>query len=554
MTDPLRLTLAQINPVVGDLDGNADRMVQIWNAYNERSDLIIFPELCLCGYPPEDLILNAAFIKQCAGWVSWICEMTRHCTASALIPAPWEIDGNIYNAALLIEQGEIAQVISKRKLPNYSVFDEKRTFADDMISVPVYVRGHNLGIMICEDLWSEEVPNILKSQGAEILIAINGSPYAVDQIDTRRHIARERVSETGLDLIYLNLVGGQDELVFDGNSFVMDRTGTLVHRAKAFEEDIVCLTLTQEEKGAYTYQDIDVTQGQNHKDLPPQPVYEAMTLGLRDYVRKNGFQDVLIGLSGGIDSALCAAVAVDALGPEHVRCVMLPSAFTSQESLEDAQACIDMLGPGVAYETISIQDAVSQFETLIPGLSGLAHENTQSRLRGVILMALSNMSGALLLTTGNKSEMATGYCTLYGDMNGSFNPLKDIYKTQVYDLSKWRGLPERLLTKAPSAELREGQTDQDSLPPYDILDDILYILVECAHLSADEITDPRGVKALAVCHSYPDDVHRVAKLLKNTEYKRNQAPPGPRVSFCAFGRDRRYPLTNRFVNIVEKAS
>lgn len=526
----LRLTLAQLNATVGDIGGNAEKMLSVWSANDQNTDLVLFPELFLCGYPPEDLVLNSAFMHALTKKIEEICQHTNSYKSAALIPTAWQTENRIYNCALLIENGQIKHVFKKHKLPNYDIFDEPRTFAAGDIPQPYDFKGQKLGIMICEDVWHNSVPKHLKQHGAELLIAINGSPYSNEQFEKRQEIAYQATYETGLNLVYLNMVGGQDELVFDGRSFIMNANQTYIHQAEPFKEDITTINLSTGE-GLKT-----LTQ----RDTALETIQKAITTGIHDYVRKNGFQKVILGLSGGIDSALTAALAVKALGKENVHCYMLPSEFTSEESLEDAKSCAEELG--VKYDIISIKDAVKTFENIIPNLKGLAHENTQSRIRGTILMALSNMSGALLLTTGNKSEMAVGYCTLYGDMNGAYNPLKDLYKTDAYELARHMEIkPERIITKAPSAELRENQKDEDSLPPYDILDSILKCLIEYDNQDHTE-TDYDFKK---------EDVEHVAKLLKISEYKRFQSCPGPRLTSRAFGRDRRYPMTNGFTNRIE---
>ncbi len=551
MNDDLRITLAQLNPTVGDIDGNAKQILDVWKEYDAISDLVIFPELFLCGYPPEDLVLNSAFVVDCLEQkLEHICMQSKDHNSAALIPTIWRENNNIYNAALLIEGGEIKNMIYKHKLPNNYVFDEPRTFASGPLPMPVLFHGHKLGIMICEDVWHNEVPEHLKKCGAEILIAINASPFQTYQFGERRSVAIEAVSETKLDLIYLNIVGGQDELVFDGRSFIMSKDRAIIYTSPAFENDIIKVTIGKD-KSIKLCDNID----SEPKPTSDELIYKALITGVRDYVHKNGFSDVLIGLSGGIDSALCAAIAVDALGSEHVRCIMLPSEFTSQESLDDAKECADLLG--VKYEIIEIKQAISTFENIIPDLGGLAHENTQSRIRGTTLMALSNISGAMLLTTGNKSEMAVGYCTLYGDMNGGFNPLKDVYKTDIYKLAKWLNtqnnvIPERIITKEPSAELRDNQKDQDSLPPYDLLDDILRLLIEYDNVNWESA--PKVLQTMRdKCLKHPHEIEKISSLLKNSEYKRFQAPPGTRISYRSFGRDRRYPLTNSFINKIEKS-
>jgi len=550
MNDDLRVTLAQLNPTVGDIDGNAKQILDVWEENDALCDLVIFPELFLCGYPPEDLVLNSAFVDCLEQKLEHICMQSKDNNSAALIPTIWRENNNIYNAALLIEGGEIKNMIYKHKLPNNYVFDEPRTFASGPLPMPVLFRGHKLGIMICEDVWHNVVPEHLKKYGAEILIAINASPFQTYQFGERRSVAIEAVSETNLNLIYLNMVGGQDELVFDGRSFIMSKDRAIIYTSSAFEIDIIKVTIGKD-KSIKLCENIDSDQKPTSDEL----IYKALVTGVRDYVHKNGFCNVLIGLSGGIDSALTSAIAVDALGKDNVRCVMLPSEFTSQESIDDAKECADLLG--VKYEIIEIKQAISTFENIIPDLGGLAHENTQSRIRGTILMALSNISGAMLLTTGNKSEMAVGYCTLYGDMNGGFNPLKDVYKTQVYELSKWLNkdkdiIPQRIITKEPTAELRENQKDKDSLPPYDLLDDILRLLIEYDNVnwkSAPKVLQTMRDK----CLKHTNEIEKISCLLKNSEYKRFQAPPGTRISYRSFGRDRRYPLTNSFINKIEKS-
>ncbi len=541
----LRLTLAQLNPTVGDIDGNAQQMLDIWHANDETTDIVLFPELFLCGYPPEDLVLNYAFMTTISKKVEEICKITKSYKSAALIPTAWGCEPAVHNAALLIEGGKIRYVFKKHMLPNYYVFDEPRTFWPAEIPEPYEFRGHKLGIMICEDIWHVEVPAHLKDKGAEILIAINGSPYHDEQEQKRKEIALACIEETGLSLIYLNMFGGQDELLFDGNSFIMHRGKNIIYKSPAFEEDIINITISND-TDTPKHQIFDIKGNKNTviggNNLQEERV-KAITTGIRDYVHKNGFKDVIIGLSGGIDSALTAALAVKALGENHVRCIMLPSEFTSADSLQDAEKCAEELG--ISYEILPIKDAVKTFEKIIPDLKGLAHENTQSRIRGTILMAMSNITGALLLTTGNKSEMAVGYCTLYGDMNGAYNPLKDLYKTELYDLARHMEIkPERIITKAPTAELRENQTDQDSLPPYDVLDQILRALIEFDNHNHAEMN-----------YTFTDeDVARVAKMLRQSEYKRFQACPGPRLSARAFGRDRRYPMTNHFTNKIEKST
>ncbi len=547
---PIEITCAQENPTVGDIDGNARMMLKIWEQYDQRSDLILFPELFLCGYPPEDLAFNAAFIASLEAKIEEICDASKNFQSATLVPTIWQVNEVTCNAALLIEKGEVHHIFYKHKLPNNNVFDEQRTFSPGPLPEPYIFRGHSLGIMICEDVWHAEIPQYLKDNGAEILIAINGSPFHIYQQKARNTVMHQAVSKTGLDLIYLNMIGGQDELVFDGRSLVMRKDGSLAYQSPTFEKDIFSVTIN--EQGSVSV---------NNETLPElgptEIIYKALVTGVRDYAHKNGFKDALLGLSGGIDSAITAALATDALGSEHVHCILLPSEFTSNESNDDAEECTRTLK--ISHETIPISEIMDGFTATIPSLQGVAHENTQSRIRGAILMAKSNMSGALLLTTGNKSEVAVGYCTLYGDMNGGFNPIKDVYKTDVYKLAKWRNeqgnapvIPERILTKAPTAELRADQKDEDTLPPYDLLDDILRLLVDYDDLdwknASQELLDIR-----AKCLEHPQDIEQIAHLLKINEYKRYQGAPGTRISHRGFGRDRRYPLTNHFVNKIEKS-
>ncbi len=538
MIDNLSITLAQLNPTVGDLEGNARKILEVWE--KAESDLVLFPEMIVCGYPPEDLVLKPFFLKRVRAQVEEICKTSKGFKASAIIGCPWVIDGETYNVVHLIHGGKIITTQTKYNLPNYGVFDEARIFEAGPLPDPIEFNGAKLGVLICEDMWTPDVAAHLKRGGAEILLVPNASPFETTKSETRLDLAQKRVAETGLPLVYVNQVGGQDELVFDGGSFVLDASGVLTHHAPLFEADVS--TIRHPEMFALkdlTNRPIDPSARALQDDSAL--IYRALVLGLRDYTRKNGFKGVLLGLSGGIDSALTAVIAVDALGAKNVYCVMMPSPFTSQDSLDDAKAQAEKLG--CAYEILSIEPAMKAFESIIPDLKGVAHENMQSRARGLILMALSNSSGKMLLSTGNKSEMAVGYATLYGDMNGGFNVLKDLYKTQVYALSNWVNrekeiIPARIITKAPSAELRNNQTDQDSLPPYDVLDDILECLIE-HDMGLDEIVK-RG-------HA-EGEVRRVWRMLDMAEYKRRQAPPGVKITSRSFGRDRRYPITNKFTN------
>jgi NAD+ synthase len=547
MTDRIRIALAQLNPVMGDITGNLAR-ARTARAQAMDADLIVFSELFITAYPPEDLVLKPALQADAREAIEALAADTGAGPA-ILIGAPWVEEGKLYNACLLLEGGKIAGRTLKVDLPNYGVFDEKRIFAAGPAPKPLSFRGIQLGVPVCEDIWTDKVACNLAEQGAEILLVPNGSPFEAGKEDVRLALAKSRVAETGLPLVYLNQLGGQDELVFDGASFVLNADGALACALPGWRERLVVTDWTRDEKGKWFCAPGEIIP----EETRCSQVYHAMMLGLRDYVNKNRFPGVVLGLSGGIDSALSAAVAVDALGAERVRCVMLPSRFTSRESLEDADTCARLLG--TPYETIEIERAVAAMgETLSPAFAGttpgVTEENIQSRLRGVILMAISNKFGPMVLTTGNKSEMSVGYATLYGDMCGGYNVLKDIYKTEVFELARWRNtrapedalgpdgvvIPERIIEKPPTAELRANQTDQDSLPPYDILDGILECLVE--HEMGFEETVARGFD--------PATVKRIEQLLYVSEYKRRQAPPGVKISSRNFGRDRRYPITNAF--------
>ena len=528
MALPLKISIAQLNPTVGALKSNFEKIREVRDS-QPQADLIIFSEMITTGYPTDDLVLNPYFMERVEYHIEKLASETT--SPALLISSPWRQDKKLFNAAILIADGKIQKIIPKHHLPNYGVFDEKRIFAQGKLPEPVEYKGVNLGIMTCEDMWFPDVSAHLKKQGAEILIVPNGSPYQTNIHEMRHEQASARTKETSLPLIYVNQVGGQDELVFDGGSFVMDEKGKITHTLPLFEEDVCTLEDTH----------------QNTKLDKDAEIYKAVTLGLRDYVVKNKFSGVIIGMSGGIDSALSAAIAVDALGADKVHCVMMPSPYTSQESLDDAQACADLLG--VALDTISIEPAMAAFgdmltENIDENNADTTFENIQSRARGMVLMALSNASGKMVLSTGNKSEMAVGYATLYGDMCGGFNALKDLYKTQVYALSEWRNtqskvIPDNIITKAPSAELKPNQKDQDTLPPYDVLDDILESLIE-KDLAPDDIKHDN------------ETVLKVWRMLDMAEYKRRQAPPGVKITAKAFGRNRRYPITNGFFNSSQK--
>lgn len=545
----LKIALAQIDSCVGDVAGNAARIRNARaHAGRDGADLVMFSELFLAGYPPEDLVLKPAFQETCRSEIEALARETADGGPALLVGLPWVEEGACYNAYALLANGRIEAVRFKVDLPNYGVFDEKRVFTAGRPSGPVVFRGVRLGLPICEDIWREDVVECLAETGAEILLVPNGSPYWEGKYDERMNVAVARVTESGLPLIYLNQFGGQDELVFDGASFALDGACKMSVQLPNFREALVT-TIWQRGSQGWSCTNGPLTSWIEGDEAD----YAACMVGLRHYVEKNKFSGVVMGLSGGIDSALCAALAVDALGPERVHCVMLPYKYTSSLSLEDAQACAKALG--VRYDIMPIAPAVEGVEEVLqPLFAGherdLTEENIQSRVRGTLLMSISNKFGSMLVTTGNKSEMSVGYATIYGDMNGGFNPIKDLYKMQVFRLSalrnRWKPvdalgpdgdvIPQSIIDKPPSAELRDNQKDQDSLPPYEVLDDILSCLVE---------KDMRVSEIIARGHE-ADVVRRVQHLLYLAEYKRRQSAPGVKVTRKNFGRDRRYPIVNRF--------
>jgi NAD+ synthase len=547
--DRLALAIAQLNPTVGDIAGNAEKARRARaKAAADGAELVIFPELFIAGYPPEDLVLKPAFQAACRAAVETLARETTDGGPAILIGTPWLEAGKLYNAVVLAEAGRITALRFKVDLPNYGVFDEKRVFVPGPLPGPVNFRGVRLGVPICEDIWGPEPVECIAETGGEILLVPNGSPYRRGVVDQRLSVAVARVAEAGLPLVYVNQVGGQDELVFEGASFVLNADRSMPAQLPAFREAVVTTRWERADAGWRC------TGGPIARvDEGDKADYAACVLGLRDYVDKIGFPGVVLGLSGGIDSALCAAMAVDALGAKRVRCVMLPYRFTAQESLDDAALVAKALG--TPYDVVPIADAVEGLEkSLVPLLAGrprdVTEENLQSRARGTILMAVSNKLGLMVVTTGNKSEMSAGYATLYGDMNGGFNPIKDLYKTEVFRIARLRNawkpegalgpdgivIPENILMRPPTAELRENQTDQDSLPPYDVLDTVLERLVEREQPIAEIVAD--GFDR--------DLVVRIERMLNLAEYKRRQAAPGVKVTLRNFGRDRRYPIVNRF--------
>ncbi|MFT7723434.1 MAG: NAD+ synthase [Roseateles sp.] len=549
MPSPLKIALAQINVVVGDLPGNADRiMAQARAAHAAGVDLLVTPELALCGYPPEDLLLRPAFLAACDEQLRRIAaELAGLPGLHAVVGHPlareqgavrersWSLPPCL-NAASVLAGGRVLATYAKRELPNYQVFDERRYFAPGEAAVVVDVKGTRVGLLICEDAWFDAPAATAQAAGAELLCVLNASPFHVGKVAEREARMAERARAVGLPLVYAHLVGGQDEMVFDGASFAVQADGALAARAAMFEESQLVVALD--------------AAGRLHGAVAPEPameaqVWQALVTGVRDYLGKNGFPGALLGLSGGIDSALVLAIAVDALGADKVRAVMMPSPYTADISWIDARDMAARLG--VRYDEHSIVPMFDAFNaTLAEEFRGLApdatEENIQARIRGTLLMALSNKFGSIVLTTGNKSEMATGYCTLYGDMAGGFAVIKDVAKTLVFRLARWRNaqgreiIPERIITRPPSAELRPDQKDEDSLPPYEVLDAILARYME----------QDQSIAEIVAAGFKPEDVERVTRLIKINEYKRRQAPVGIRITHRGFGRDWRYPITSKF--------
>jgi NAD+ synthase (glutamine-hydrolysing) len=542
MSTTLRIALAQLNIPVGDVEGNTERVIKVAAEARDRlgADLVLFPELTLTGYPPEDLLFHAGLRRQVAIGIERVRAEVKG--IATLIGYPEYVERTIYNACAIVRDGERLLNYRKRELPNYKVFDEKRYFKPGSDAALIELKGIRVATLICEDVWEPGPALAAKAAGAQLIVVINGSPYSLNYQQTREEIVRARIRDVELPVVYLNLLGGQDELVFDGNSFVMNARGEVVQRMPPFQE------------GLYPV-DIDLVNG----SVQPRPghieplyaeeasVYGALVLGVRDYVNKHGFPGVVLGLSGGIDSALTLAIAVDALGADRVHTVMMPSRYTSQLSLDEAKAQAQT--HGVRYDIISIENIFASVQAALKDIfAGLGpdttEENIQSRCRGILLMAISNKLGRMVLTTGNKSEMAVGYATLYGDMAGGFAPIKDCSKLLVYRLARYRNarsvvIPQKVIERPPSAELRHEQKDTDSLPPYEVLDAILELFIE-SDLSVDEIA-ARGYDRATV--------GRVLQMVKRNEYKRRQAPPGVRVSNRAFGRDWRYPITSGYKTV-----
>lgn len=548
--DTLRIAVAQLNPTVGDVAGNLAKAREARaDAARQGADLVLFTELFISGYPPEDLVLKPAFLAACFKAVEALAAETGDGGPGVIVGFPRQGENGRHNSVAVLDAGKILSFRDKVDLPNYGEFDEKRVFSEGSISGPTNFRGVRIGIPICEEIWNDfGVCETLAESGAELLLVPNGSPYYRGKLDVRHQVALRQIIESGLPLLFANQIGGQDELVFDGASFAFNADKTLAFQMSQFEET---LAVTEWKRTADGWV---CSEGPMSK-IPEREEadYRACMLGLRDYVNKNGFKNVVLGLSGGIDSAICAALAVDALGEERLRAVMMPYRYTSKDSLKDAEDCARALG--CRYDIVPIFEPVDGFSHALTQLfegtkEGITEENLQSRARGTILMAISNKFGSMVVTTGNKSEMSVGYATLYGDMNGGFNPIKDLYKMQVYALSRWRNtqvppgalgpsgevIPQNIIDKAPSAELRPDQTDQDSLPPYPMLDDILECLVE-NEMGVDEIVGRGHDRAT---------VERIEHLLYIAEYKRRQAAPGVKITKKNFGRDRRYPITNRF--------
>ena len=550
MKNNLKIALAQLNPIVGDVKGNIIKLIDIRNDLKNEVDIIVVPELYVTGYPIDDLVLRNDFLELVENEINSLAKMTNDGKAAIILGAPRKEKNSIRNSVFVLDDGKIISFRDKHNLPNSGVFDEQRIFSPGALSGPVKIRNVLIGLPICEDIWTENVIECLCETGAEIILSINASPYSLKKHDQRMSVAVSRVIESKIPLIYLNRVGGQDELVFDGASFCLSHEGKLSVQLKDFQEEILEIDLTKLNNNW-------ICKGKiNSISTNLEALYKSLVVSVRDYVKNNGFPGVVLGMSGGIDSALVAAIATDALGSKQVRAVMMPSPYTSQESLEDAKLASSNLG--VDYSYLDIKNGMDVIDNILLDFEGdkvepgITEENIQSRLRGLLLMAISNKYGSMVLATGNKSEYAVGYATLYGDMCGGFAVIKDVWKTDVFRLCEWRNsnkpseflgpngtvIPKRIISKPPSAELREDQKDTDSLPEYDVLDTILRKLVE----------DDLSLEQIAKEGFDVKDVKKISMLLSKSEYKRFQSAPGPKVTEKAFGRDRRYPLTSGFRN------
>lgn len=549
MTNSLKVGLAQLNPKVGDVAGNLAKVrAARAEAAAQGADLVLYAETVLSGYPPEDLVLKPAFQKACHDAVEALRADTNDGGPALFVTTPWREGDKLHNALIALDKGAIIGKRFKVDLPNYGVFDDKRVFAPGPMPGPLVFNGVRIGVPICEDMWTPDVVECITETGGEIILVPNGSPYEVGKTDIRVQLGVQRVVESGLPFVYLNQVGGQDELIFDGGSFALGADRALKAKLASFAEQVATIEFR---RGASGWECQPGPIAPEMSDI--ESIYRAMVLGLRDYVNKTGFPSVVIGLSGGVDSAITAAVAADALGPERVHAIMMPSPYTGRESLEDAEACARAIG--VRYDIVDIAPAMEAFRGMLTPLFGnraedVTEENIQSRARGVTLMAVSNKLGGMVVTTGNKSEMAVGYATLYGDMCGGFNVLKDVYKTTVFELCRWRNrhlpegalgrpgavIPNRIIDKPPSAELRPDQKDSDALPPYPTLDAVLKGLIE-RDLSTAELAREGHDPAV---------VDRVWRLLEGAEYKRRQAPPGVKITSRNISRERRYPIVNGF--------
>ncbi len=550
MDKKLKIALAQLNPLVGDVSGNIEKLISIRSNLNNDIDILVAPELYVSGYPIDDLVLREDFLNLVESEINKLVQCTKDNKSAIIVGAPRKDNNHIKNSVFVIENGNIVSIKDKYELPNTGVFDEQRIFKQGSLEDCVIIKGIKFGLPICEDIWEKTVLEKLSKSGAEIIIAINASPFTVSKNEERENIAILRVNETKLPIVYLNRTGGQDELIFDGSSFALNHDGKKFYSSSEFKEETVEINF-QKSNGKW------LGHGNlNNSSSPSERLYKALVLGLRDYVNNNKFPGVVLGLSGGVDSALVAALATDAFGPDLVQAIMLPSPFTGDESLNDAKEAAELLN--INCSNLKISEAMKIVENILGDFKGpsfepgITEENIQSRLRGLLLMALSNRYGYMVLATGNKSEYAVGYSTLYGDMCGGYAPIKDVWKTDVFKLCNWRNenysdlfkgpkgkvIPKNIINKAPTAELRDNQKDTDSLPEYNILDEILKGLVE-DEISVEKIVSKGFDRKV---------VEKTAQLLARSEYKRFQAAPGPKVTNKAFGRDRRFPLTSGFRN------